>query len=68
MEDNIQTLKKLPLYLIIDISREVDDEVRSNAFSLIFDREFLGPLPWEEIHQLEDEYFKSKVYQLFPLF
>ena len=43
----------------------MDNEVRSNASSSIFDREFLGPLPWEEIHQLEDEYFKSKVHQPF---
>ena len=38
MEDDIQEPKQVPLYLIIDISREGDVKVRSNAFSLIFDR------------------------------
>ena len=38
MEDNIQTLMQVSLYLIIDISREGDVEVRSNASSSIFDR------------------------------
>ena len=65
MEDNIQEPKQVPLYLIIDINREVDDEVRSSASSSIFDREFLRPLPWEKIHKLEDEYFKNKLYLLF---
>ena len=45
----------------------MDDEIRSNASSSIFDREFLGPLPWEKIHKLEDEYFKSKVLRIFSL-
>ena len=50
---------------MINISREVDYEVRSNASSSIFDREFLGPLPWEKIHKLEDDYFKSILYRVF---
>ena len=65
MEDNILEPKQVPLYLIIDVNREVDDEVRSSASSSIFDREFLGPLPWEKMHKLEDEYFKSKLHLLF---
>ena len=50
------------LIIIINNSRVVDHEVRSNASSSIFDREFLGPLPWEEIHKIEDDYFNSEQY------
>ena len=57
--------KKCTLYQ--NISRTPDNGGHSSETnSVIFDIKFLGPLPWEEIHKLEDDYFKSKDYcQLF---
>ena len=41
------------------MSSTADNGGHSGKASSAFDIKFLGPLPWEEIHKLEDEYFKS---------
>ena len=45
-----------------NISRTLDNGGHSCESNSIFDIKFLGPLPWEEIHKLEDDYLKSKDY------
>ena len=45
-----------------NISRTPNNGGHSSETNSIFDIKFLGRLPWEEIHKLEDDYFKSKDY------
>ena len=49
----------------MNISRTADNVGHSNETSSIFDIKFLGPLSWEQINKLEDDYFKSKDYYFY---